>query len=62
MPCGSRISSPASPTVPQYQQLEAASALALLGRAPTSVVVLDGRTSLQITLPRQAVSLLVIEW
>jgi hypothetical protein len=34
----------------------------LLDGAPTSVVVVDGRASLQVALPRQAVSLLVIEW
>jgi xylan 1,4-beta-xylosidase len=57
-----RLGSPASPTAAQYSQLEAASGLALLDAAPTSVTVIDGRGSLQFALPRQAVSLLVIEW
>ena len=56
------MGSPASPTAAQYAQLEAASELALLGGAPARVDVVDGRASLQIALPRQAVSLLVIEW
>ncbi len=36
--------------------------LALLDGAPASVDVVDGRASLEVALPRQAVSLLVIEW
>jgi xylan 1,4-beta-xylosidase len=57
-----RLGSPASPTSAQYKQLEYASALALLRGAPTRLDVVDGRASLQLALPRQAVSLLVIEW
>lgn len=57
-----RLGSPAAPTAAQYAQLEAASELALLDGAPTSVDVVDGRASLEVALPRQAVSLLVIEW
>ena len=57
-----RMGSPASPTPAQYKQLEAASGLALLEGAPASVDLVDGRASLQITLPRQAVSLLSLEW
>ena len=57
-----RLGSPASPTAAQYKQLEAASELALLDGAPASLDVVDGRASLQFVLPRQAVSLLVVEW
>ena len=57
-----RLGSPASPTAAQHTQLEAASELALLDGAPASVAVIDVRASLQVPLPRQAVSLLVIEW
>ena len=57
-----RLGSPAAPTPAQYTQLEAASQLAPLDGAPASVDVADGRASLQFALPRQAVSLVVIEW
>jgi xylan 1,4-beta-xylosidase len=57
-----RIGSPASPTPAQYTQLEAASELTLLQGAPASVDVVDGRNSLQLALPRQAVSLIIVEW
>jgi xylan 1,4-beta-xylosidase len=56
------LGSPASPTPAQYKQLEDASQLALLTGAPTRIDVVDGAASLQIALPRQAVSLVVIEW
>jgi xylan 1,4-beta-xylosidase len=57
-----RLGSPAAPTAAQYMQLEAASELATLEGTPTSVDVVDGRASLKVALPRQAVSLLVIDW
>ena len=57
-----RLGSPASPTAAQYKQLEAASELAPLEGAPARLDVVDGRASLKLTLPRQAVSLLVVEW
>jgi xylan 1,4-beta-xylosidase len=57
-----RLGSPASPTPAQYTQLEAASELTPLAGAPASLAVVDGRASLQVALPRQAVSLLVVEW
>jgi xylan 1,4-beta-xylosidase len=57
-----RLGSPAAPTAAQYKQLEAASELAPLEGAPASVDVADGRASLKLALPRQAVSLIVIEW
>ena len=57
-----RMGSPAAPTPAQYARLEEASALALLDGAPSSVEVSGGAASLRFTLPRQAVSLLVVEW
>ena len=57
-----RLGSPAAPTPAQYKQLEAASQLTRLDGAPATLDVADGRASLQMTLPRQAVSLIVIEW
>ena len=55
------MGSPAKPSPEQYAQLEKASELAtLLG--PASVDVADGRATMRFTLPRQAVSLLVLEW
>ena len=56
------LGSPVAPTKPQYQQLEAASRLALLTGAPDSVAVSAGTAHLAFPLPRQAVSLLVLSW
>jgi xylan 1,4-beta-xylosidase len=57
-----KLGSPAEPNRAQYTQLEAASQLALLTDAPTHVAVTSGTATLQFLLPRQAVSLLVLEW
>ncbi len=57
-----RLGSPAAPSPAQYEQLQAASQLTPLAGAPASLDVAGGRASLQIALPRQAVSLIVIEW
>jgi xylan 1,4-beta-xylosidase len=54
--------SPAKPTPAQYKALEAASELATLQGAPASVDVKDGTATLPMALPRQAVSLVVLEW
>jgi len=54
--------SPAAPTPVQYKALEAASQLATLEGAPATIAVTDGKATLPITLPRQAVSLVVVEW
>ncbi len=57
------LGAPIAPTKPQYQQLEAASRLALLTGAPDSVAIAPGGTAhLAFPLPRQAVSLLVLSW
>jgi xylan 1,4-beta-xylosidase len=54
--------SPATPSPEQYKALETAARLATLTGAPATVDVADGKASLPITLPRQAVSLVVVEW
>jgi len=56
-----RMGSPIAPTRPQYEELQAASRLALLDE-PRIVSVAAGSLTLPFTLPRQAVSLVVIEW
>ena len=56
-----RLGSPPQPTAAQYAQLEEAGRLALL-RNPEVVQVEDHRVSARFALPRQAVSLLVLEW
>jgi xylan 1,4-beta-xylosidase len=57
-----RLGSPAAPSPAQYEQLQTASQLTRLPGAPASLDVAGGRASLQVALPRQAVSLIVIEW
>jgi xylan 1,4-beta-xylosidase len=56
-----RMGSPIAPTRPQYMQLETAGQLGRLD-ASSSVRVVDHATTIDFTLPRQGVSLLVIEW
>jgi xylan 1,4-beta-xylosidase len=56
-----RMGSPIAPTRPQYGELEAASGLALL-EEPRTVSVAAGTLSLAFALPRQGVSLVLIEW
>jgi len=55
------MGSPAKPSSAQYAQMEKASELALLG-GPAGVEVADGRAMIRFTLPRQGVSLIVLEW
>jgi xylan 1,4-beta-xylosidase len=57
-----KMGSPAAPTPAQYKDLEAASQLASVSDAPAKVDIADGHATIKITLPRQAVSLFVIEW
>jgi xylan 1,4-beta-xylosidase len=57
-----RLGSPASPTAAQYKELEQASGLTRLTGAPDALDVASGRAALRFTLPRQAVSLVVVEW
>jgi xylan 1,4-beta-xylosidase len=56
------LGAPVAPSRPQYAQLAAASQLAPLAGAAPSVSVSDGRASLAFTLPRQAVSLVILAW
>ena len=55
------MGSPAKPSSAQYAQMEKASELAMLG-GPAGVDVADGRAMIRFTLPRQGVSLIVLEW
>jgi xylan 1,4-beta-xylosidase len=54
--------SPVAPTREQYAALEASSQLASLPEAPTSAQVAHGSATFSFSLPRQAVSLLVLTW
>lgn len=56
-----RIGAPAQPTPEQYLELEKAGQLATLS-GPESVSMKDGGATLRMVLPRQGVSLLVLEW
>ena len=57
-----RMGSPIAPDRSQYDQLSAAGRLATLEDAPATVIVRHGIATLNFPLPRQAVSLLVLEW
>jgi xylan 1,4-beta-xylosidase len=57
-----RMGSPIAPTDRQYRQLQDASNLAKLADAPASVRIEHGLTSVNIALPRQGVSLLLLDW
>ena len=56
-----RMGSPAAPTPEQSAQLEEAGRLQLLA-APGTLEVQGGAATVELALPRQAVSLLVFEW
>jgi len=56
-----RMGAPIAPTRAQYDELHAASQLALVSE-PGPVDAADGAARLELLLPRQAVSLLVVEW
>jgi xylan 1,4-beta-xylosidase len=56
-----RLGSPAHPTPAQYAELDKSGQLALLG-TPENIRMDHGSTLIQLHLPRQAVSLLVLEW
>jgi len=56
-----RMGSPQSPTPEQYKLLEKAGQLAALV-APEKVHVENGKVTLKVHLPRQAVSLLELVW
>lgn len=56
-----KLGSPQQPTAEQYAELEQAGRLAELKEAPPRVAVEDGAATMKFSLPRQAVSLLVLE-
>jgi len=56
------MGSPIAPNERQYRQLQEASNLAKLADAPATVRVEQGATTLKFTLPRQGVSLVIVEW
>jgi xylan 1,4-beta-xylosidase len=56
-----RMGSPVAPNEQQYGELEAAGKLARM-EAPATVHVDGGQATLPLALPRQAVSLVVLEW
>lgn len=57
-----QLGSPVAPSQAQYDAMKKASELATLAEAPAGVPVAAGRASLRFALPRQAVSLVVLEW
>jgi xylan 1,4-beta-xylosidase len=56
-----RMGSPITPSPAQYAQLEQAGQLAQLGHS-TEVPVQDVKTTVKFNLPRQGVSLFILEW
>jgi len=56
-----KMGSPQQPTAEQYRTLEKAGQLAEFG-LPETVHVENGQAVLHLTLPRQAVALLVLQW
>jgi xylan 1,4-beta-xylosidase len=57
-----QLGSPANPNEAQYALLKKAGQLGMLENAPAAVPVGNGAATLNFTLPRQAVSLLVVDW
>jgi xylan 1,4-beta-xylosidase len=56
-----RMGSPLAPNARQYGQLEEASRLATLGPSE-ALRIANGAATVKFNLPRQGVSLLVVEW
>jgi xylan 1,4-beta-xylosidase len=56
-----KMGSPLPPTPEQYAQLENAGKLAELGE-PEKITVANGKAAVMLDLPRQGVSLLLLEW
>ena len=57
-----RMGSPLAPNRDEYDHLQAAGKLATLSNAPIDVAARDGTATLKFQLPREAVSLLVLDW
>ncbi len=56
-----KLGSPQMPTPDQYRRLEQAGQLDLVG-TPQSLPLMNGEATITFTLPRQGVSLLVLQW
>ena len=56
-----RQGSPIAPTAGQYAQLLAAAQLAAMN-GPATAPIVNGQATLRFSLPRQGVSLVVLEW
>lgn len=56
------MGSPVAPNRLEYQQLKEASKLASINPQKTSIAVRQGKSELRFTLPRQGVSLVVLDW
>lgn len=57
-----KLGSPVAPTQAQYAQMQAASELTRLTASPEFVTLSNGTAELVFKLPRQGVSLLVLDW
>jgi xylan 1,4-beta-xylosidase len=57
-----RMGSPQAPTPAQYAQLEQAGRLQTLDPAKTTLAASDQAAEIKFALPRQGVSLIVLEW
>lgn len=57
-----RLNSPIAPNERQYRQLQEASNLAPLSNAPDRAVAAAGEAQVQFSLPRQGVSLVILNW
>jgi xylan 1,4-beta-xylosidase len=57
-----RLGSPEKPTPEQLAQIEKAGQLEQLEGAPATTAIAGGKSTLHFSLPREAVSLLVLEW
>lgn len=57
-----RMGAPIAPNLEQYRKLQQTGELTTLTGAPALVPVQDGAANLQFDLPRQAVSLVLLEW
>jgi xylan 1,4-beta-xylosidase len=57
-----RMGSPLAPDPAQYAALQKASELAILEPSPATIGLNGGAATIGFTLPRQAVSLLVVRW
>jgi len=57
-----RMGSPVAPDPAQYAAMQRASELDMLESSPATVALSHGKATLEFTLPRQGVSLVVLQW